>query len=213
MLITSYNRPAMGDVLVAMTAPSKRTDQSVTKGNITVITAADESLVGVNFLQASELIDLDETTGQIFLTDQQVTKLNASLKDAGFEVILTADEDPKFVVGYVETAEPHPDSDHLQITSTQVSDTENVQIVSGSPNMQAGIKVVVAKVGAMMPSGLIIWPGALRGVDSNGMIVSGRELGLPNAPQVPGAMILPDDFASVGTPFDVQSQAAQQIFN
>jgi tRNA-binding protein len=213
MLITSYNQPAMGDALVAMTAPSKRTDQSVTKGNITVIAATDGSLVGVNFLQASELIDLGETAGQIFLTDQQVAKLNASLKDAGFEVTLTADEDPKFVVGYVETAEPHPDSDHLQITSTQVSDTENVQIVSGSPNMQAGIKVVVAKVGAMMPSGLIIWPGALRGVDSNGMIVSGRELGLPNAPQVPGAMILPDDFAPVGTPFDVQSQNAQQIFN
>ena len=78
--------------------------------------------------------------------------------------------------------------------------------------MQQGIKVVVAKVGAMMPSGLIIWPGELRGVSSDGMIVSGRELRLPNAPQVPGALILPDDFAPVGTPFDVNSTAAQSLF-
>ena len=64
----------------------------------------------------------------------------------------------------------------------------------------------------MMPSGLIIWPGELRGVASNGMISSGRELHLANAPQVPGALILPDDFAPVGTPFDVNSAAAQSLF-
>jgi tRNA-binding protein len=62
----------------------------------------------------------------------------------------------------------------------------------------------------MMPSGLIIWPGALRGVESNGMVVSGRELQLTNAPQVPGALILPDDFQEVGEAFDFEK--AQGLF-
>ena len=68
--------------------------------------------------------------------------------------------------------------------------------------MQEHIYVVVAKVGAVMPNGEIIWPGELRGVSSNGMITSGRELHLQNAPQEKGALILPDDFAKVGDLFD-----------
>ena len=76
--------------------------------------------------------------------------------------------------------------------------------------MQADILVVVAKVGAMMPSGLIIWPGELRGVESDGMIVSGRELQLPNAPQRPGALILPADYQPVGAAFDFKR--AQTLF-
>lgn len=95
------------------------------------------------------------------------------------------------------------------MTETVVDNDESLQIVSGSPNMQADIKVVVAKVGAMMPNGLIIWPGELRGVSSNGMICSGRELGLANAPQKPGALILPDDY-EVGEPFDFER--GQTIF-
>jgi tRNA-binding protein len=47
-------------------------------------------------------------------------------------------------------------------------------------------------------------------VKSNGMICSGRELGLPNAPQVPGALILPDDY-QVGEPFDFKR--AQNLFS
>ncbi|MCM0582209.1 DUF4479 and tRNA-binding domain-containing protein [Weissella diestrammenae] len=212
MLIASYNLEAMGDVLVIMTAPSNKNDTAETKDDVTVIKNADGELVGVNLLHASEILNLTGAKGQVFLTADQVAKINAHLAATDFDSTLIADLDSKFVVGYVEKAEPHPDSDHLQITTTRISTDDTVQIVSGSPNMRAGIKVVVAKVGAMMPSGSIIWPGALRGVVSNGMIVSGREMGLPNAPQVPGAMILPDDFAEVGTSFDCQSVAAQNIF-
>ena len=97
--------------------------------------------------------------------------------------------------------EDHPKSDHLHITTVDLGDHKQ-QIVSGSPNMQANVKVVVANVGTMMPSGSIIWPGALLGVESNGMICSGRELHLKGAPQKPGALILPDDFAPVGAAFD-----------
>ena len=113
-----------------------------------------------------------------------IATLNAALEDAGFNGELVAQTESKFIVGYVKTATPHPDSDHLLVTETVVDNDQSVQIVSGSPNMQADIKVVVAKVGAMMPNGLIIWPGALRGLKTG--CLSGRELRLaaPND-QVP----------------------------
>ncbi|GAK31081.1 phenylalanyl-tRNA synthetase beta subunit [Weissella oryzae SG25] len=212
MLIASYNLKALGDVLLILTAPASQEQIVKKQGNVIRIENANGELLGVNFLAASEIIDLTGLNGSIQLSAEQVTKLNATMEAAGFPGDLVADLEPKFVVGYVEKTEPHPDSDHLKITTTLIDNDQRLQIVSGSPNMQADIKVVVAKVGAMMPSGLIIWPGELRGVASNGMIVSGRELMLPNAPQVPGALILPNDFAPVGSVFDRTTSAAQAIF-
>lgn len=212
MLISSHNQAAMGDVLVLLTAPQSGATHSEQKGDIVRLTNEKNETIGYNVLNVSQLLDLGDVAGQIQLDADQVAILNQAINAVGFTGDLVVDTDPKFVVGYVESAEPHPDSDHLQVTTTQIGNGETLQLVSGSPNMKAGIKVVVAKVGAMMPSGLIIWPGALRGVESNGMIVSGRELALPNAPQQPGALILPDDFAEVGTPFDAKAPAAQALF-
>ncbi len=76
------------------------------------------------------------------------------------------------------------------------------QIVCGAANIRKGLKVVVAKPGAMMPDGLLIWPGTLRGVDSYGMICSARELHLANAPLKKGILELPQD-AVVGEAFPV----------
>ena len=75
-----------------------------------------------------------------------------------------------------------------------------MQIVCGAPNVEAGQKVVVAKPGAVMPSGLIIRPSALRGVASSGMLCSARELGLADAPQVKGILVL-DESAQTGEAF------------
>ena len=61
-------------------------------------------------------------------------------------------------------------------------------------NVAAEQKVVVAKVGAVMPSGMVIKDAKLRGVDSSGMICSMKELDLPNAPQEKGIMVLNDDY-------------------
>lgn len=80
------------------------------------------------------------------------------------------------VVGYVETCEPHPESDHLHICNVNLGN-ETVQILCGAPNVKAGIKVIVATVGAELPGG-IIKKAKLAGMESNGMICSLAELGL-----------------------------------
>ena len=105
-----------------------------------------------------------------------------AINKSGLDYQLNADLSPKFVVGYVETKEKHPDADKLSVLKVNVGN-EHLQIVCGAPNVEAGQKVVVAKVGAVMPSGMVIKDAELRGVASSGMICSMKELNLPNAPQ------------------------------
>ena len=101
------------------------------------------------------------------------------------------------VVGYVETCEPHPDSDHMHVVTVNTGAGEPVQIVCGAPNIKAGIKLPVATVGAVLPGDFKIKKSKLRGVASAGMCCSRRELGLGSDHE--GIWILPDD-APVGTP-------------
>lgn len=211
MLITSYNPTELGDTLIAVLRPDTASQKVETHATVTRISdeKTDQTL-GYNFFNVSETLGQLDVNGQVHLTADQVDQLNNLLKTNDFDPELEQDTDPKFVVGYVASAEAHPKSDHLQVTKTEVGADKPLQIVSGSPNMQADILVVVAKVGAMMPDGLIIWPGELRGVESDGMIVSGRELQLPNAPQHPGALILPADYQPVGAAFDFKR--AQTLF-
>ncbi len=188
MLIASYNRPGMGDVLVTMVNNGSGEQTVTTKQKVTEIKDAQGQLLGYNFQNASQLLpDLEGHRGQVVLTEDQVATLNQAIQEAGFATPLVADLSPKFVVGYVSEMEDHPKSDHLHITKVDLGD-ETVQIVCGSPNIENHVKVIVAKVGAMMPSGQIIWPGELVGVESDGMICAGRELNLKNAPDKPGCV-------------------------
>lgn len=210
MLIASYNPQELGDTLVVILAPdTPKQAHVVTDGVARIYDPETDVTLGYNFLTISKILPNLHGRGQVVLSASEVAALNQALENAGFTPELVAPTGSPFVVGYVKTATPHPDSDHLQVTETQVEDGQTLQIVSGSPNMRADIKVVVAKVGAMMPDGLIIWPGELRGVASEGMICSGRELKLANAPQRPGALILPDDY-QVGEAFDFER--GQTIF-
>ena len=165
MLISSYNQKALGDVMIIYVAPDVKEQSVVTKCDFTrIFDPETDTTLGYNVAHVSDILGPINQNGQVFLTEEQVSTLNQALSDTGFEPELKADLTPKFIVGYVESAEPHPDSNHLLVTKTRVQDGKTLQIVSGSPNMQADIKVVVAEVGAMMPDGLIIWPGKLRGV-------------------------------------------------
>lgn len=83
----------------------------------------------------------------------------------------------KVVFGKVLECEKHPDADKLNICKVDLG-TATRQIVCGAKNVRAGLTVVVATIGAELPSGLVIKPVKLRGVDSEGMICSPGEVGL-----------------------------------
>ncbi len=85
----------------------------------------------------------------------------------------------KIVFGRVLECEKHPDADKLNVCKVDIG-TSVRQIVCGAANVRAGLDVVVATIGAQMPGGLVIKPVKLRGVESEGMICSAGEIGLPD---------------------------------
>ncbi|MBR5117545.1 MAG: phenylalanine--tRNA ligase subunit beta [Muribaculaceae bacterium] len=105
------------------------------------------------------------------------------------------------VVGKVLTCEPHPNSDHLHLTTVDLGNGEEpVQIVCGAPNVAAGQKVIVATVGTVLYDGdkeFVIKKSKLRGTESSGMICAEDEIGIGS--DHAGIIVLPDD-AVVGTP-------------
>ncbi|GEK36831.1 YtpR family tRNA-binding protein [Enterococcus thailandicus] len=192
-MIFAYNKAHVGDTLMVVVADDKGTENTVErKWNVAQVKDASGQIVAWNFFHISDHLTI-EGNGQVTINEEQLTELNRLIKEAGFTETLIADNEPKIVVGYVKTCVPHPDSDHLSITETEVDNGHVLQIVCGAPNIEAGQKVVVAKPGAMMPDGLMIWPGSLRGVESYGMICSARELHLPDAPTEKGILVLPED--------------------
>lgn len=206
MLITSYNPEVLGDILIAIVAEDEAQQTSEQRGNVVQIKGASGAVLGYNFVGASEVVANLNGKGQVFLDDTQVAALNAAITAAGFTEELTADATPKFVIGVIAEFEEHPDSDHLHVTQVDLGDGRREQIVCGAPNAALGQHVVAALPGAMMPDGKLIWPGALRGVDSYGMLCSASELGLPNAPKERGILIMPETLAA-GTAFDFEKAA------
>ena len=101
------------------------------------------------------------------------------------------------VVAQVLTCEPHPDSDHLHVTTVNDGTPEPVQVVCGAPNVAAGQKVLFAQLGTVLPGDFKIKKSKIRGVESFGMICAEDELGIGASHA--GIMVLPEE-AVVGTP-------------
>ncbi|WP_145388033.1 YtpR family tRNA-binding protein [Staphylococcus capitis] len=186
-----YNPQGVGDVAFLQIEPTDGAFDYNKKDDVVEITQ-DGQVVGFNIFNVSDKIKI-EGNGHIKLTSEIIEALQQSINNSGFNYKLDTDLSPKFVVGYVETKEKHPDADKLSVLKVNVGN-ESLQIVCGAPNVAAEQKVVVAKVGAVMPSGMVIKDAKLRGVDSSGMICSMKELDLPNAPQEKGIMVLNDDY-------------------
>ncbi len=114
-------------------------------------------------------------------TTASVDEITYALTDLGLEVEGVEDRGAKlraFTLGYVKSAEKHPDADRLQVC--QVETDEGVQqIICGAPNAREGITVVVAKPGVYVPGiDTTIGVGKIRGIESFGMMASERELEL-----------------------------------
>ena len=144
-----------------------------------------------------EFVDLEGITPE---------ELETRLFESGFEVEekkYLGEEINRCVVGQITKITKHPDSDHLQVCILNCGEQEGteIQIVTGAQNVFEGALVPVALNGASLHGGVKIKNGKLRGVESNGMLCSGGELGItedffPNA-GVDGILILPEHL-SVG---------------
>jgi len=101
------------------------------------------------------------------------------------------------VVGHVTSRKPHPNADRLSVCEVDVGDGDPLGIVCGAPNVAAGQRVAVARVGTVLPGDLKLKRSKIRGVESQGMICSERELELGDDHD--GIWVLPDDLA-IGRP-------------
>jgi len=121
----------------------------------------------------------------------------------------------KIVIAQILSAEQHPDADRLRVCKVDAGTGQELQIVCGAPNARPGIKIPCALVGAELPPAeaggkpFMIKVGKLRGVESQGMLCSGRELGLGDDHE--GILELPTD-APVGKDIREYLNLDDQIF-
>lgn len=204
-MIAFYNPEGVGDILLITLEPFEKQNVRIEKKGdvVRIFDEKTRKTVGYNIFQASRHFSLKAERGRAAVDGEMIDAVNRLLRKNGFEEI-SADLSPKFVVGLVKEKKKHPNADKLSVCQVDVGG-EVLQIVCGAPNVEAGQKVVVAKVGAVMPSGMVIKEAELRGVKSMGMICSARELELPNAPQEKGILVL-DDAYRVGEPFEFPGQ-------
>ncbi len=120
-------------------------------------------------------------------------ELSAVLTAIGLEVEEVTDLGAQLdhvVVARIVSAERHPEADRLQICQVDAGQGEHLQIVCGAPNARAGLVAPLAMIGAKFGD-FLIKAAKLRGVDSNGMLCSAKELGLDS--DASGLFELPDD--------------------
>ena len=130
----------------------------------------------------------------------QAPELGSRLTMAGIELEALSSAAPPFsgvVVAQIVSAEPHPQADKLRVCRVSTGSGETLQIVCGASNARAGLKSALALVGAKLPGDLTIKAAKLRGVASQGMLASAKELGLAEGSA--GILELPPD-APLGRP-------------
>ena len=134
-------------------------------------------------------------------TDASLNEITDKLTALGLELEGVEDPGEKFApfnVAYVESAEKHPDADRLKVCIVDTG-SEKIQVVCGAPNARTGMKAIFAPAGSYVPgTDMVLKKGKIRGQESNGMLVSEREMGLSD--EHDGIIDLPED-TPVGTPF------------
>ena len=133
----------------------------------------------------NEFVDLKDITDKEFNDEM-------TLSGSKVETIERPDENLKnVVVGKILEMKRHENSDHMWVCQIDVGQAEPVQIVTGAWNIHVGDYVPAALHGAYLPGGIKIEKGELRGVESNGMLCSLKELGMTAEHDFPYAVITP----------------------
>ena len=133
----------------------------------------------------NEFVDLKDITDKEFNDEM-------TLSGSKVETIERPDENLKnVVVGKILEMKRHENSDHMWVCQIDVGQAEPVQIITGAWNVHVGDYVPAALHGAHLPGGVKIEKGELRGVESNGMLCSPKELGMTAEHDFPYAVITP----------------------
>lgn len=137
-------------------------------------------------------------------TNASLDDICAKLTAIGLEVENVEDKAKlyaPFKVAYVESAEKHPDADKLKLCKVKTDSKENggiIQVVCGAPNARTGMKGIFAPEGSVIPNtGDVLKKGMIRGVESQGMLVSEREMNLSDEHK---GIIEVDEKFAIGTP-------------
>ncbi len=144
--------------------------------------------MNISYNWLKEYVDFDLSANEV-----AAALTSIGLETGGVEEVQTIKGGLEgLVVGEVLTCIPHPNSDHMHVTTVSLGQGEPVQIVCGASNVAAGQKVVVATLGAKLYDGeecFTIKKSKLRGVESNGMICAEDEIGVGTSHE--GIIVLP----------------------
>ena len=192
MIPTTLKYNSKPDIIVTVLLKVKLSTQQLSS-NIKYNTSINEHVVIIMKLNLDMLNDF-------LLHHSNAKDIGRELTSIGLEVeeIIdkTADLLP-FIVAEIQSTTPHPNADRLKVCQV-FNGNHTLEIVCGAPNARPGIKVVLATVGTVMPEGFKIKKSSIRGVESNGMLCSAKELGIGKAHE--GILELDDD-AILGQPF------------
>ena len=192
-----YNYHTIGDVLLIISDLETKPNRVIKNGDVTSL-YLDDKLIGINIFNISNVLKIKSNGLIVLPLKEMIDVINNILINANVET-LEYKKESGFKVGKVLTCEEHPDSDHMHVLTVDIG-SEVLDIVCGAPNVKKGQKVVVATLGTTMFDGKKIVPSSLRGIKSNGMLCSPRELHLEGAPNVRGILVLDDD-AIIGEDF------------
>lgn len=193
-----YDYESIGDVLLIV-FDSNTIPNVIKRGNDVVSLYKDDKLIGINIFNISKIMKI-KAKGYIPLVSERVLEvINTILKNSNVAE-LPAQKDSGFKVAKIVDIEEHPDSEHLHICTVDIGEKEPLQIVCGAFNARKDLICVCATPYTFMPNGQSIIPNKLLGIDSYGMLCSGRELNLEGYEGKRGLLELDESYA-IGSDF------------
>ncbi|WP_252314572.1 YtpR family tRNA-binding protein [Sinobaca sp. H24] len=191
-----YNKQGIGDtLLVSLKEIAKEKRKTEVHGNVArLYHEQTKETTGYTIFSASSYGAI-HGEGMLAVDAELIALIQKALDENDINETAALPEAPSFVVGYLEEIEKHPDADKLNVCQVNIGNG-TTQIVCGASNIEEGQKVPVALPGAYMPTGMKIKKSKLRGVASNGMICSAKELVLPSHLQKEGIYILDEEYVT-----------------
>lgn len=170
-----YNYETNGDVLFVVISPEKKANKVVSKDNVTLIYDNDE-LIGINIFKISDIVKIKHS-GAIFSPNKEFLKaINPLIVNAG-EKPLPEEEESGYEIMTIRKLEEHPLEEKAKIVTLSSKD-KTYQAVSFYPNLEEGMKVVVAKDNTILINGALFQKKLVRNIAADVSICSSDELGI-----------------------------------